>query len=131
MSFDILTEYPFRRDLLHDAGDIGPEMPGIGRSKPIPGCAEGLAGIAGSDEMNAAAPRSAVKGSQVIPDKRLTQGLVFHPRHESGRRMGFPLDESHSPVSRLCDVQAEVEPGIAGAERNASKVACFRHEAGR
>lgn len=65
--------------------------------------------------MNAAAPSSRVEGSQIVPDRRLTQGLVFHPRHESGRRMAFPLDESHSSISGLGDVKAEVESTVASA----------------
>lgn len=116
MSLDILTEDPLRLGLLHDAGDIGPEMPGIGGAFTPAGKTEGLAWITGSDEMNAIAPRSAVKGSQVVPDKRLTQGLVFHPRHESGRSVGLPLDESHSAISGLGDVQAEVDPAVARAQ---------------
>ncbi len=131
MPLDILAKDPFRADLFHDPGDIGPEMPGIGFSKAMPGLAEWLAWITGRDEMNAAAPRAAVKGSQVVPDKRLTQGLVFHPRHDSGRRVGFPLDESHSSVGWFGNMEAEVEPPISGTQRDSPKVAIFRHEAGR
>ncbi|MEO7187721.1 MAG: hypothetical protein ABIW58_04855 [Sphingomicrobium sp.] len=131
MPLHVLAEDPFRLRLFHDSGDIGPEMPGIGFPAALAGKAEGLARVAGSDEMNAAAPSSAVKGSKIVPDKRLTQGLVRHPGHESRRCVTFPLDESHSSVSRFGDVQAEVETGVARAERDAAEVARFRDEAGR
>jgi len=78
--------------------------------------AEGLTGIACSDEMKAAAPRAAVEGSKIVPDSRLTQGLVRHPCHESGRGMALPLDETYSSILGLGDVQAEIEAGVAGAE---------------
>ena len=76
--------------------------------------------------MNATAPRSTVEGSEIVPDSRLIQGLVCHPRHESGRCVTFPLNESHGLISGFGDVQAEIEAGIAGAERDAAQgvVAC-------
>jgi hypothetical protein len=97
----------------------------------LAGEAEGLAGIAGRDEMNAAAPRAAVEGSEIAPDRRRCQGRVFHPGHESGRRVAFPLNETNSPVGRLGDVQAEIEAGVAGAEGDSPEVAGFRPVGGR
>jgi hypothetical protein len=128
---DILAPDPVRVHFLDDACDLRPEVPGIVCPGAMPRITERLAGIAGSDEMNATAPSSAVKGSKVVPDRRLTQGLVLHPRHESGRRMALPLDESHSSVGRLCDVQAEVEAAVPGTKRDAPEVACFSDEIGR
>lgn len=131
MPLHVLAEDPLRLRLGDDAGDLGPEVSGIGGAAAAPGDAERLAGIAGRDEMNAAAPRAAVEAAQVVPDRRLVQGLVRHPRHESRRCMGFPLDESHSAISGLGDGEAEIEPAIAGAERDAAEVAVLRDEAGR
>lgn len=113
---DILAEDPFGLRLAHDPRDVRPEVPRVRRSDPLARQAERLTGIAGSEDMNALAERSAVEGSKVVPDSRLTQGRVRHPRHESRRRVAFPLDESHSSVSRLGDVEAEVEAGVAGAK---------------
>jgi hypothetical protein len=115
VAFDVFAEDPFGSDLVDDSGDVGPEVSRICLASTFSRLAEGLAGIAGSDEMNAAAPRSAVEGFKVVPDSSRCQGLVFHPRHESGRGVAFPLDESHSSIGGLCDVQPEVEAGIAGA----------------
>jgi len=130
MPLDILAEDPFRRRLFHDAGDFGPEMAGIVLAAPGARIAEGLAWITGSDEMNAATPCAAVEGSEIVPDRRLTQGLVRHPRHERGRCVTFPLNESHSPVSGFGDVQAEIEAAIAGAEGDAPEVVGFGFEVG-
>lgn len=118
--FDIFAEHPSRPDLADDPGDLGPQVPGIGSASPQSSHTEGLAGITGSDDMNAVAPRSAIEGSQIVPYRRRSQGRVLHPRHESRRCMGLPLDITHSAVSGFGDVQAKVEPGIACAERKAA-----------
>lgn len=44
--------------------------------------------------------------------------------------MAFPLDESHSSISRFCNVQPEIEAGIAGTEGDAPEVVSFRCEVG-
>jgi len=130
MPLDVLAPDPLRLRLLDDAGDLGPEMARVGLARALAGVTERLARIPGSDEMNAATPSSAVKGSKVVPDRRFSQGLVRHPGHESGRRMALPLDESHSSVVGFGDVQAEVEAAIAGAERDTPEVVRLSDEAG-
>lgn len=122
MAGDVLEEAPSGADLADDPGDFGPEMPGIVGAKPGSRQAEGLAGIAGSDDMNAAAPRAAVEGSQIVPDRSRSQGRVRHPRHESGRGETVSLDMTHSSVSGLCKVQAKVEASDTGAKADAAKV---------
>lgn len=128
--FDVFEPDPLWIDLADDASDLGPEVARIGCPPAHSGIAEGLAGITGTDEMNAAAPRCAVEGSKVVPDKSFTQGRVCHPRHESGRRVTFPLDETHSSVVRLGEVEAEIETSISCAERDAPEVVQFRAELG-
>ena len=122
VALDVFEEHPSGADFAHDAGDLRPQVAGIGVAAAMSGLAEGLARIAGRDDMNAAAPRSAVEGSQIVPYRRRSQGLVCHPRHESGRRMSFPLDVTHSAIFGLGDVQAEVEAAVAGAEGQAPEV---------
>lgn len=122
VAFDIFAPDPFGLGFVDDAGDLGPEVAWIFVATSTAGIAERLAGIAGRDEMYSAAERSAVEGSQIIPDRSLIQGLVRHPGHESGRCMGFPLDESHGAIVGLGDVEAEIEAGIAGTEGDAPKV---------
>jgi hypothetical protein len=130
VAFDILAKDPFRLDFTDDPRDLRPEMSWITCATPLAGLAEGLTGIAGSDEMNATAPLAAVKGSQIVPDRRVSQGLVFHPRHESGRGVGFPLDVTNSSIGWLGNMQSEVESAISSAERDASQLFRLRKEAG-
>jgi len=122
MAGDILEEAPFRPDLADDPRDLGPQVPGVVGPKPEPREGEGLAGITGSDDMNAAAPWAAVEGSQIVPDNSRSQGRVCHPRHESGRGKTVSLDMTHSAVSGFGQVQAKVETSDAGAKAEAAKL---------
>ena len=117
MMGDVFEEDEGRPDLANDAGDVGPEVPRVGRPQPPAGDRERLARIARNDDVHAAAPPSTVEGGNVVPDRRVIQGRVLHPGHEQGRGEGFPLDVTHSPVVGTGEDEPEVEPADAGAER--------------
>jgi len=121
MMGDILEEDEGRLDLTDDAGDMGPEVARILAAEPSARHAEWLARIASSDDIHRASPRSAVEGSNVVPDNSLIQGRVFHPRHESGCGEGFPFDMAHSTISGDGDGKPEVESARAGAEGEAEE----------
>jgi hypothetical protein len=116
MMGDVLEEDKGRRALSDDARDVRPEVARIGGREPPPGDRERLARIARKHEVHAAAPRSAVEGGNVVPDRRVIQGRVLHPGHNEGRGEGFPLDVTHSPVAGTGEDETEVEPADAGAE---------------
>lgn len=111
---DVLEESPARPDLYEDAADVRPEVTLVGGAEPLTGSAEWLARVARSDDIHAAAPLSASEGLEIVPDRSAIQGLVFHPCHESGRCVGFPLDVTHSAISGLGDVDAKLEPASPG-----------------
>ena len=121
MMGDVLEEDEGRLNLADDPGDMGPEVPRVVRAPALARDGERLARIARSDDVQCAAPRAAVEGGNVVPDRRRIQGRVFHPRHEDGRGVGVPLDVTHSAISGACEVQPEVEPAGAGAEREAEQ----------
>lgn len=75
--------------------------------------------------MNAAAPRVAVKGSQIVPHRSRSQGRVCHPRHESGRGETVSLDMAHGAISGFGDVNAEIQSSDTGAKADAAKVVMF------
>ena len=116
MPADVLEETNAGFDLAHDTGDVGPEVSWVFVSELASGDAERLARIAAMDDIHQAAPRSTVEAGNVVPDRRAIQGRVLHPRHERGRRVGFPLDVTHSSISGVGDVEAEVETSGSGAE---------------
>ena len=118
---DILKEDERRLHFADDAGDMGPEVARVVRAPALARDGERLARIARSDDVHRAAPRAAVEGSNVVPDRRAIQGRVFHPRHESGCGEGFPFDMAHSSISGQGDGEPEVEPASAGAEGEAEE----------
>jgi hypothetical protein len=101
---------------IKDAGDVVPEPSLVFDAFALAGDAEGLAWKTGSDERYSSSPRSAVEGDKVVPDRCRSQGRLFHPRHESGRCVGFPLNETHSSGSGTGEVDSELKSSDAGAE---------------
>jgi len=121
MMGDILEEDEGRFDLTDDAGDMRPEVPRVVRAAALARDGERLARIARSDDVHRAAPWAAVEGGNIVPDRRVIQGRVFHPRHESGCGVGFPFDMAHSSISGQGDGEPEVDATGAGAERQAEE----------
>jgi hypothetical protein len=116
MMGDILEEDEGRLDLADDPGDMRPEVARVVSAPTLARDGERLARISRSDDVHRAAPRAAVKGSNIVPDNSLIQGRVFHPRHESGCGVGFPFDMAHSTISGDGDGEPEVETTCAGTE---------------
>lgn len=121
MMGDILEKDEGRLDLANDPRDMRPEVPRVVRAPPLARDAERLARIARSDDVHRAAPRATVEAGNIVPDRRVIQGRVFHPRHESGCGEGFPFDMAHSTISRDGDGEPEVESASAGAEGEAEE----------
>jgi hypothetical protein len=117
MMGDILVQDEGRLDLADDARDVRPQVAWVVRAEPSASDRKRLARIARAENVHRAAPRAAVDGSNVVPDRRAIQGRVFHPRHEHGRSVGFPLDVTQSAISGTGEEDPEVEPAGAGAER--------------
>ncbi|MFD3263322.1 hypothetical protein OCL97_04985 [Phenylobacterium sp. HK31G] len=122
MSLDVFEEDDVGVDLLDDAGDLRPQVAGVGCPPADAAEGERLAGIARKQAMNPAAPRAAVEGSKVIPDSRLRQRSVSHARRERGRGVAVALDEADGSETGLGQVDAEVEAAIAGAEGKSKQV---------
>jgi hypothetical protein len=121
MMGDILEKDEGRLNLADDAGDVGPEVARIVRPPALARDRKRLARIARSEDVHRAAPRAAVEGSNVIPDRCRIQGRVLHPRHESGCGEGVPLDVTHSTISGEGEGEPEVEPACAGTEGEAEE----------
>jgi hypothetical protein len=121
MMGDVLEEDEGRLDLADDAGDMWPEVARVVGAPAFARHAERLARVARSEDVHRAAPRVAVEGGNVVPDRRAIQGRVLHPRHEHGRGEAVPFDMTHSTVSGAGEQEPEVEPAGAGAEREAEE----------
>ena len=91
-------------------------------ARPLSGVAPGLAGESRRDNIHAASPAASREGGEVVPDRRAIQGLVVHPRHESGRCCGFPLNVTHGAHSSgHGELESDVEPSVAGADGEVSQ----------
>jgi hypothetical protein len=96
-------------------------MAGIFRAFALARDAERLARISACEDIHRSTPRAAIEGGNVVPQRSFIQGLVFHPRHESGRSITFPLDVTDSAIPGTGDGEAEVDPSGTGAERQAEE----------
>jgi hypothetical protein len=125
MMGDILEEHEGRLAFTDDARDMRPEVARVLGAEPFARDRKWLARVPGREDIHHAAPRSAVEGSNVVPDNRLIQGRVFHPRHESGCGVGLPFDIAQSSISRDGDGEPEVEPACTGAQREAEEASVW------
>jgi len=117
MMGDVLEEDEGRYALADDPCDVRPEVSRVRRTATLARDRKWLARIARAENVHRAAPRAAVEGGNVVPDSRAIQGRVFHPRHEDGRGVGFPLDVTQSTISGTGEQDAEIEATGPGAER--------------
>ena len=112
---DVLQEHDTGSHFANDSSNPRPKVPGIIFAEPLPSITERLARVSRSDEIHDAAPRSAVEGSQVVPDRSAIQGRLVHPRHKGGRCSSVPFNMTHGPkVAAEGQADAEVEAPVPG-----------------
>jgi hypothetical protein len=114
---DVLEEEEAGVSVSKDAPRVRPEVAGVVGQQPLPGEAVPLARDARNDAIHDAAPRCAVEGSQIVPDRRDIQGRFFHPGHESGRGVDVPLTVTHTATA---DAECVEGKGSADAEHPAA-----------
>lgn len=94
----------------------------IADAKPFSRDGERLAGISRRDDermetANVSKELRLAEGLDVIPDRSIIQGRIRHPRHESGRGVGFPFDVHHGAYSAAKgELDREAEHAASGAE---------------
>ena len=123
-AWDILQQEVARSHVADDALNPGPQPPFVVGALSLASDGEGLAREARSDEIHASTPRCAVEGFEIVPDRSRIQGLVFHPRHEHGRGVGFPLDVANGAGSGDGKLHGQVEPADSGAEGQYGEGTC-------
>lgn len=114
-AWDVLQEDERGSNLAKDPFDVVPDPSLVVFSEAFPGDGEGLAWEARRDEIHSVTKRSAVEGREVVPDRSRIQGLFFHPGHEDGRRVCFPLDVCQNPVGGEDESDSEFQPSDPGA----------------
>ena len=134
MMGDIFEEDEGRLNLADDAGDMRPEVAGVVRTPAFTRHAERLARIARSDDVHRAEPWAAVEAGNVVPERRVIQGRVFHPRHDNGRGEGVPLDVTHSSISGAGNGKPDIEAtgtSTEGQAEEAGAIGSGRQAGGR
>ena len=116
MPGDVFEEDPFGGTFPDDAGDIGPEVARIIGTGPLPGRAEGLAGISGENDVEGAAEGPGIETAQVVPDWRRGEVSCALGGDEDGARPVFPFDEGAGVEAGLGEHEAHIQASAACAE---------------
>src|SRR5262245_61283230 len=123
MAGHVLEKTDGRADVVDDAGDVRPEVPGVGLPEHLAGEAERLAGVASSDDIHLSTPSSRLEGAQVRPYRSLIQGSFSHAAHKRRRRIALPLHITNRLRLREGELQAKFEPSDSRTERE--DMQCF------
>jgi hypothetical protein len=118
-TWDVFQDDDAGSNFIDHPEEVFPKPAFVFESSPLPGNAEGLAGDASSDAIHFAAPRLAVEIGKRSPDRSLIQGRVFHPRHEIGRCVTFPLNISDGAKSGPEDSESKLESSNSGTNSQA------------
>jgi hypothetical protein len=88
---DVLEEEPLRSALAEDSLDVGPQPPLVSAAESLAGDAVALTGDSRNDEIHRSAQLPAVETGKVRPDRRGSQGALFHARRQDCGGIAFPL----------------------------------------
>lgn len=110
MSGDVLEEASSGPDFVDKAGNIRPQVAGIGSPGAATGCTEWLTRVAANDAIHDSTPRSAVEGSQISENRRFIQGTVFHARSQYCDGICLDLDKADRASISARQMDAEIEP---------------------
>ena len=116
MPGDVFKEDPFGLALADDAGDLGPEVPGVIGTTALTGRAEGLAGISGEADVEDPAEGSGIEAAEVIPDWCRGEVPSALGRDEDRPWPVFPLDEGAGVKAGLGEHEAQIQASAACAE---------------
>ena len=102
---DVLAEDAERPALIDNTDDLIDEESIIEDPEPLSCNAVALAGISGSDAMNASTPRSSVEGGKVRPDRRRSQVVRFHAVDQLRWRPRLPSPRKRHHALRAWQAQ--------------------------
>ena len=114
---DVFQEDPFGGTFPDDAGDLGPEVPGIVSAAAFVSGTEGLAGISGEDDVEGPDEGPGIEAAQIIPDWRGGEISCALGRDENGSGICLPLDEGAGVIAGLGEHEAQIKATAACADR--------------
>ena len=113
---DVFKEDPFRGAFPDDAGDFGPEVPGIVCAAAFSGGAEGLTGIAREHDVERTVEGPGIKTAEIIPDWGRGEVACALGRDEDASGIAFPLDEGAGVEAWFGQHEAQIQASAACAE---------------
>jgi hypothetical protein len=116
MARDVFEEDPCGGALPNDPGNIWPEVAGIVGPTALSGCAEGLAGISGEDDVNGAVKDPSIETAEIIPDwrRRKIPCALGSDEHSSGPVL--PFDKGSGVIAGLSEHESHIQASAACAE---------------
>ena len=116
MTGDVFEEHPLGLDFSDDAGNVGPEVPGIVCPFALSCGAERLARVSGEDGVDCPAERPGVEGGEVVPDRCRGEVSGALPCNEGLPGVFLPLDVAAGVKAGLGEHEAQIKASAACAE---------------
>ena len=116
VALNVFEEDPLWAAFADDARDIGPEVAGVISAAAFSGCAEGLAGIPGEDDVEGAAEGTGIETAQVIPDWGRGEIPCALGGDEDSAGPILPFDEGAGVIAGLSEHEAQIQASAACAE---------------
>ena len=116
MTGDVFKEDLFGLALDDDAGDLGPEVPGIVGTATFASVAERLARISGEDDVECTAEGPGIEAAQIIPDRCWDEIPSALGGDEDRAWICLPLDEGPGVEAWFGQHDAQIEASAACAE---------------
>ena len=113
---DVFEEDPFGLAFGNDAGDLGPEVAGIGCAAALASGTEGLAGISGEDDVKGTAKGAGIEALEIIPDRGWGEVACALGGNEDSARPVLPFDEGAGVISGLGEHEAQIQASAACTE---------------
>ena len=113
---DVFEKDPFGGALPDDAGNLGPEVPGVVGTTTLSGRAEGLAGISGEDDVEGALEGPCIEAAQIVPDWGRGEISGALGRDEDASGIALPLDEGAGVEDWFGEHDAQIQASAACAE---------------
>ena len=116
MTLDILKENASGSYFPDSFADVGPKVSGIFVPESPSRCAERLARIAASDDVNCASKEPHWEGFKVRPNRCRSQLTRFHLRNQVGSGEGFDLHISEDSMLNPGELKSSLDATISGAK---------------
>ena len=113
---DVFEEDPLGGTFPNDAGDLGPEVAGIVGTATLAGRTEGLAGIAGEDDIEGPVKGPGIEAAQVVPDGGWGEISGALRGDQDAAWVSLPLDEGTGVEAWFGEHDAQIKASAACAE---------------